>query len=89
MERRPDIERVAERRGLRHVAIERRLQVIESTIYKVDDSARPTEAAPALEKVDKGFTPPFRPAGPRPVKRRGPIIAGGIIRFDLGANEEQ
>jgi hypothetical protein len=63
--------------------------MIESAIHKIDESAGVTEAAPGLEKVDKSFTPPFRPAGPRPVKRRGPIIAGGIIRFDLGANEER
>lgn len=61
----------------------------EPTMYRIDDPASLTEAAPAPGKVKRGFTPPSRPVVPVPMKRRGPVIAGGIIRFDLGANEEQ
>jgi hypothetical protein len=61
----------------------------ESTIYKTDDAARPIGATPAPEKRKKSLVPPFRPLVVPPVKRRGPVIAGGIIRLDLSANEER
>ena len=61
----------------------------ESTIHKIDDSARLIEATPAAEKTKKSLKPPFRPLVVPPAKRRGPVIAGGIIRFDLGSNEER
>jgi hypothetical protein len=53
-------------------------------IYETHDSATLTGVAPVPGKVEKHLPPPARP-----VKRPGPIIAGGIIRFDLGANEER
>jgi hypothetical protein len=68
-------------------AIDRRLQMTQPTLYKIDDSAGLTGGAP--EKVEKGFTPPFRSVIPLAMERGGPIIAGGISRFDLGANEER
>jgi hypothetical protein len=55
-----------------------------SLIGKIDGPAGPkVEQIP--EKLMKRATPP-PPSRPvrRPVERRGPIVAGGIIRFDLG-----
>ena len=55
-----------------------------SSIRSIDKSARLIEARTTAEKRENSFTPPFRPLVAPPMKRRGPIIAGGIIRFDLG-----
>jgi hypothetical protein len=85
MERRPDIGEDAERRRFGHSAIERRLPMTESVIHEVEDWAGLREIGPMPEKVDEGFTPSSRPVVHLPMKRRGPIIAGGIIRFDVGA----
>jgi len=59
----------------------------ESTIHKINDSARLIEPRPAPET--KSLMPPFRPLVVPPAKPRGPVIAGGIIRFDLGSSEER
>jgi hypothetical protein len=45
--------------------------------------------SPRPKKVEEGFAPTSGTVVPPPMKRRGPIIAGGIIRFSLGANEER
>ena len=57
-----------------------------SLIHKIDGSAGPTKVAPIPESLVKPATPSpaSRPVVRRRVKRRGPIVAGGIIRFDLG-----
>jgi hypothetical protein len=60
-----------------------------SVIPKIDDSAGLREAAPMPEKMETGFTLSSRLFIPLPIERRGPIIAGGIIRFDLGPVEDR
>jgi hypothetical protein len=53
-----------------------------SSTLDIDRSVELKGPAPS---VQKGFPPsPSRPVVPDRVKRRGPIIAGGIIRMDLG-----
>ena len=61
----------------------------ESTTHRFDKLARLIEARPAPENRTKSLTPPFRPLVAPPMKGRGPVIAGGIVRFDLGANEQR
>ena len=58
-------------------------QTTASTTYEIDDSPGLTEAASTPEKVTEGSSSPGHPT--LPPKRRGPVIAGGIVRFDLGA----
>jgi hypothetical protein len=56
-----------------------------SLIANMDGSVGLKKAAPIRKKALNGFRPPpSHPVPPLPVKRRGPIIAGGIIRMDLG-----
>jgi hypothetical protein len=57
-----------------------------STMSEIDDSERPIEADPEPEKTTESLIPRLRPPS---TKRRGPVIAGGIVRFDLGANERR
>jgi hypothetical protein len=60
-----------------------------SLIGRIDSPAELKKFAPIPEdQVKRATPPPSRPVVPRPVKRRGPIIAGGIIRFDLGRTRE-
>jgi hypothetical protein len=39
--------------------------------------------------MEMGFMLSSRLFIPLPIQRRGPIIAGGIIRFDLGPKEDR
>jgi len=55
-----------------------------SPIQKTGDPARLVEATPAPEEGEKSVAPPSGPLVTRPLKPRGPVIAGGIIRFGLG-----
>ena len=59
-----------------------------SRMSEIDDSEQAIEADPEAEpeKTTESLIPRFRPPS---TKRRGPVIAGGIIRFDLGANERR
>jgi len=56
-----------------------------STMSEIEDSERPIEPEPEPERTTE-LLPRFRPPAP---KGRGPVIAGGIVRFDLGANERR
>jgi hypothetical protein len=57
-----------------------------SSILKAVRSVEMKDVARHPKRAQKGFppSPPSRPVIPARVKRRRPIIAGGIIRMDLG-----
>jgi hypothetical protein len=57
-----------------------------SLIRKIEGAEGPKKVSPISENgVKRPTHRPHSPPGvPRPAKRRGPIVAGGIIRFDLG-----
>jgi hypothetical protein len=61
-----------------------------SSILDIDRSVELKSVSPTSKRAQKGFPPPAsRPVVGARVKRRGPTIAGGIIRMDLGGNEKR
>jgi hypothetical protein len=56
-----------------------------SSILNIDHSVELKNLAPTLKRAQTSLppSPSTRPVVPARVKRRGPIIAGGIIRMDL------